>query len=424
MTAKRMRSFGLYLAAAAFAAVCITKPTSCGAFEQLARPEFVDPAYWNPPSKNFEIIDWVKWQACKPQIPFVLDYPQRYLQDRGEIFDNFWGRGGNLPDETIAAGFKPQTGNVSDLDLSLFHGILGPHPSSALVPEIFRNKVLWMQGNDMFEYLVSFNRAAWRPNTKEGRAIGLIGAGYDWTYATHARALIGAEYFKDAFLNIQMSPDGKWVKLFKINVLDPYDPELEGDWIDMYIVQEGDVFYDSKGNILDYVKPGDIYRLTWHNQGNPYLCDADKLSFSYFARTVASLDEATGTITAVSPGYDDLIKAVTAQPPKDVEAATNDFTTSETMTDEEKFDFLVTYEPDRQMYLSSPPPPFGEVIDAIGSEEGGPGADEVEETTSDDPSNSDFMASSEASFVPSHVFTSIFIFSFFAPMTLSLSHNL
>merc|ERR1711966_418175 len=74
----------------------------------------------------------------------------------------------------------------------------------------------------------------------------------------------------------------------------------------------------------------------------------------------------TGEITTVPRNYDDLVTAVTADPPAEVEALTQGFTTSANLTSVEKYDFISDYEPDRLMYLSAPEPPFGDIIENIG----------------------------------------------------------
>merc|ERR1711957_951343 len=68
----------------------------------------------------------------------------------------------------------------------------------------------------------------------------------------------------------------------------------------------------------------------------------------------------------VPRNYNDLVTAVTAEVPAELSALTEDFTTSESMTQKDKFDFISMYEPDRQMYLSAPEPPYGYVIEKIG----------------------------------------------------------
>ena len=76
-------------------------------------------------------------------------------------------------------------GTVTDPAMGLLKGLLGPRPESSVIPEPFRNKLLWMQDNWVPELLVSFNRAAWRTNTEEGRVIGLTQISQDWTYSTN-----------------------------------------------------------------------------------------------------------------------------------------------------------------------------------------------------------------------------------------------
>ena len=339
------------------------------------RAEFLDPNYWHPLNPNFEIIDWERWEACEPVVPLRYDPPQRSqpsvdpdVPDLGEIFDASlffqWGRQDQLSDEVIATGAKPTVGNVTDPDMGLFRGLLGPRPESSVVPEPFRNKLLWMQDNWIFEYLVSFNRGAWRTNTPEGRVIGLAQLSLDWTYSATELPFGIATTQMNSFLNFQMSPDGKWLQLYTSSQMT--DPEgAPGKWLAMYIVQEGDVFTDKDGNVLEWVQPGDIYRLEYGDTRDPYKCK--EVTYAYFPRVVATLDKATGVVTTVPRNHGDLIAAVTAEPPAPLAARTDNFTTSANLTQPDKFDFVSTYEPDRQMYLSSPEPPYGAIIEDIGA---------------------------------------------------------
>jgi len=332
------------------------------------RPEFLDPDYWHPKNKNFEIIDWEKWKACNPFVPFQYDNPLREAYDMGEIFDASpivqWGRQDQFSDEIIATGAKPMVGTVTDPEMGLFKGLLGPHPDSSVIPEPFRNKLIWMADLFANEYLASFNRGAWRTNTPEGRAIGVMPIGQDWTFSTTQLAFNQAVAQKDRFMNFQMSPDGKWIKFFSSG--HPNDPEAEGTWGNFYIVQEGDVFTDRDGTVLEWVKPGDTYRISTLNQKDPYFCKEEDIRMTYFPRVVATLDEETGDITTVPRNYDDLFTAVTVEVPAELEVKTNGFTTSENLSVVEKHDFIEMYEPDRQMYLSAPEPPYGDVIENIG----------------------------------------------------------
>lgn len=346
-----------------------TTATPLGEDPSLYRSEFLDPSYWHPATSNFEIIDWERWEAAcgRDRVPFTYDPPQRKTFSTENIFapgPAQWGRLDNLPEEVIATGAKPSVGYVSSPDYGLFYGILGQAPDPTLVPEPFRNKLIWMQDNVGGEYLNSFNRAAWRHNTPEGRVTGLFLTGTDYTGATHETAFALAESkFKNQFVNFQVSPDGKWVKLFNIPA-DPNDTEIDSAWFDMYIVQEGDVFTDMDGNVLDWVKAGDIYRLTVEGRMDPYKC-YDNHRYSYFMRIVATIDEETGVITPEYPHYDALIEAVTSEPPKELKEATNEWTDSSSMTQQEKFDLLTDYEPDRQMYLTSPLPPPAVMLDDL-----------------------------------------------------------
>jgi len=328
------------------------------------RSEYLDPSYWHPKTKNFEIIDWDKWEAnCGDSVPFTYDPPFRATFTQ-KVFTGptQWGRLGNLPEEEIATGAKPNIGYASDPDYKLFYGILGQAPDPSLVPEPLRNKLLWMEENVVSEYMNSFNRAAWRHNTEEGRVTGLFLTGDDYTVATHEIGFVTAPAAANTFVNFQASPDGKWIKFFKIPD-DPNDPEQESKWFDMYIVQEGDVFTDRDGKVLDYVQPGDIYRLEFEDKIDPYVCSYT--TYQYFMRAVATIDEETGVITPNQPHYDDMMNAVLNEPSDEFKEMTKNYTDESMMTSQDRWDFLTTYEPDRQMYMSSPPPPPASLLDDL-----------------------------------------------------------
>jgi hypothetical protein len=342
-----------------------TTATPLGEDPSLYRSEFLDPSFWHPATSNFEIIDWERWEACDHEIPFMNDPPFRENFSQA-IFDQNpfkWGRIDNLPEEVIATGAKPSIGYVTDPEYGLFYGILGQAPESSLIPEPFRNKLLWTQENVGAEYLNSFNRAAWRHNTPEGRVTGLFLTGTDYTGATHETAFaIADRAFKNQFVNFQVSPNGKWIKFYNIPD-DPTDSTIDSNWFDMYIVQEGDEFTDRDGNVLDWVKAGDIYRLEFGDKKDPYHCK--DVTYEYFMRTVATIDEETGVITPEYPHYDALIDTVTNEPPEELKEATSNWTDSSSMSGAEKWDFLTDYEPDRQMYLSSPLPPPASMLDDL-----------------------------------------------------------
>ena len=187
---------------------------------------------------------------------------------------------------------------------------------------------------------------------------------YDWTNSPNSFGFTMADYSKDSFVTFQVSPDGKWIKLFITAV--PGDTEAEGLWLTMYVVQEGDEFTDKDGNILTDVKPGDIYRTTYEGRHDPYECDQTKIMFSYIARKVAVIDEKTGEITVNSPYYEKLVESATIEPPQDIVDATEGLTNDSSMTIEERWDFQVKYLCNTQKYLSSPAPPSGDVIENIG----------------------------------------------------------
>ena len=330
-----------------------------------------------PKSKNFEIIDWKKWEAKNPTPPKVFDPPQRrnsrYLEKaRDDMM--WWHRSTiNSPDTSKGGGVcpKPNTGNISDENLQLFKSILGGNPDSSNVPKPLRNALLWMEHNEAPEALVSFNRFAWRSNSKEGRSVGLGSMRLDWTNSPNAFGQqVLAKSTKDSFLNFQVSPDGKWIKAFVTggNISgDPSDPESLGFWLDMYIVQEGDEFVDRNGVIMADVEPGDIYRITFNDgSGDPYVCGDSNILLTSFARKVATLDEETGDVAIHSPHYENMVKCALRVPSKEMLDLTQDLTDSSLLDSEEKWDFQVTHISDTQIYSSAPTPPFGADIEGLG----------------------------------------------------------
>lgn len=189
---------------------------------------------------------------------------------------------------------------------------------------------------------------------------------YDWTNDPNALGMGFAFASTNMFINFQVSPDGKWIKLYVI-LGDPSDAENdECLWLTMYVVQEGDEFTDKDGNILTDVKPGDIYRTTYEGKKDPYECDHSKIMFAYITRKVAVIDETTGEITVNSPYYEKLVESATSDPPQEIVDATEGLTNDSSMTTEEKWDFQVKYISNTQRYLSSPVPPSGDVIENIG----------------------------------------------------------
>lgn len=328
------------------------------------REEFLNPAYWHPKCKYFEIIDWDKFSAQNPSVPKKFNPPQR---KNSKLVTSpkfsWWNRSklGAPPDGSEKWG-KTQTANIDDPNLELLKGILGPNPDSSKVPEPFRNSLLWMEGNEAPEELVSFNRAAWRSNTKEGRAVGLSDMQTDWTNSPNA---IGAMFSQGAWwINFQVSPDGKWIKLFVIKG-DATDAKSEGTWLTMYVVQEGDEFTDRDDNILTDVNPGDIYRVTFEDKSDPYECDHEKIVFSYITRKVAVFDEETGEVKVNSPYYERLVECATSEPPKEIVDATDGLTNDSSLTTEERWDIQVKYISNSQKYNTAPAPPPVDLIENI-----------------------------------------------------------
>ena len=255
---------------------------------------------------------------------------------------------------------KPEEGKINDPDHALFKGILGLNPDSSKVPRPFRNRLFWMENNDAPEELVSFNRAAWRSDTKEGRAVGLSCMNYDWTNNPNERGFAFASK-TNYFINYQVSPNGKWIKLFVITG-PPSNPKIEGLWLTMYVVQEDDeITQDGKK-----IKAGEIIRVTYKGKKDPYDCDHSNMIFTYHPLTVAMIDEDTGEITVDSENYEKLKYGATRCHREIVDVSDEELKdTPCSMSMVDRFDFQVKYVSNTQMYKSSPTPPSGDIIENL-----------------------------------------------------------
>lgn len=236
--------------------------------------------------------------------------------------------------------------------------MLGPNPDSSKVPEALRNSLFWTQHNNAPETLISFNRYAWRSQTEEGRVIGVGYLGTDFTNDTTAFGAGFSFFGKGRFANVQMSPDGKWILLNTFS--DPRNTEEECNNLLIYVVQEGDVFKHTTGDPIDYVKPGDIMRLTYNGSN---VWDTSNLSYAYFPRRVAILNEGTGEVTVNSPHYDELIEKATNRPGECCETCC--YTCTCCKSGEERWDFQVNHISDLQVYKRSSTPPSGETIERL-----------------------------------------------------------
>jgi hypothetical protein len=350
------------------------KMTSNQSASAKHREEFLNPDFWHPKAKNFEIIDWAKFEATNPIVPKTFDPPQRYAFFRGMSFMPLWWWNRSCLFQPIAlclhsscCAVKPEMERISggvggDPNTNpLFQKMLGPNPDSDKVPAPLRNQLFWTENNIAPETLISFNRWAWRSNTQEGRVIGLGPLNNDWTTDVSCFAFGFSVGVKDRFMTVQASPDGKWLALAGGADLTNADGEVT--YIFMYVVQPGDVFKDVTGKVLTHVKPGDIVRLSW-DPLNPYDTDPSKLEYMYFPRKVATLDEDTGVVTVNLEHYDDLLKHAT-HGASDKACQTCCFLCACCMTGEERFDFQVENISDRQVFAVAPVPPSGEVIDRL-----------------------------------------------------------
>ncbi len=319
---------------------------------------FVDPLYWNPKCKGFQLMDWEKWESLNPTVPKIFDPPQRYgyLRELRSIPLWWWNRSCYFRPCAPCVRKKPESARISDDSQVLIKKLLKPSPNPDVVPEALRNKLFWTENNVAPETLVSFNRWAWRPQSKEGRVIGLGNLKYDWTNDPTCWGGLFTHFLENRFATVQMSPDGKWIVLTSFD-----DPGIEGkvSYIHIYVVQTGDEFKTPDGKIIDYVKPGDIVRISW-DSNDPYAC-GDNPNYMYFPRAVATLKN--GVAVRNEEHYGDLLKRATNDPDKCVE--TCGYCCSFGMSGEDRFDFQVNNVSDEQIFASSPDPPTSEKIDRL-----------------------------------------------------------
>ncbi len=101
---------------------------------------------------------------------------------------------------------------ISDVESgALVTKLLGAHPNSEVVPEAFRNKLIWTKDNIAPETLISFNRWAWRSQSREGRVIGVGHLRDDWTNDASCLGLAFANLLNSRYANVQVSPDNKQI---------------------------------------------------------------------------------------------------------------------------------------------------------------------------------------------------------------------
>lgn len=323
-----------------------------------------DPASWHPKCKNFEIFDWKKWEEKNVSIPFTYDPPQRYSYYQGWTsgFLFWWHRSCYL--QPLGCMFhgsccatKPQVGKLTDPSNKVLKELLRPNPDSTKVPKSLRNSLFWTQNNNAPETLLSFNRYAWRSQSETtGRVIGVGTLGEDFTSDATTIGAVFSYITATRNINVQQSPDGKWFLL--TTFADPQNTQEECKFIFIYVVQEGDVFRTREGDLIEHVKPGDIMRLTW-NTSDPW--DTSELTYAYFPRRVAILDDNTEEFILNSPHYDALIEKATAEPGKCIETCC--YCCMFCSSGPERWDFQVNHISNLQQYAQSRTPPSGEVIE-------------------------------------------------------------
>lgn len=323
--------------------------------------EYLDPLYWKPECENFELVDWGRWESLNPTVPKVFDPPQRYRYLRGCSFIPLWWWHRScyfLPCvSTITDLSKPKKGRISDARKDLFQKLLKPSPNPDIIPEPFRNKLFWTENNIAPETLISFNRWAWRSQSEQGRVIGLGNLKYDWTNDPTCFGAIINFGQRNIFGVIQMSPDGKWVLLSTFT-----NPRSRGKvtYFHMYVVQKGDEFKTPDGETIEFVKPGDLVRVSW-NAKDPYEFDNDNVDYMYFVRTVATLEN--GVVVKDAENHGDLLDRVNNK--AEMGRQTCCYCCNCSMSGEDRFDFQVANISDKQLFASSPEPPKSEIIDRL-----------------------------------------------------------
>jgi len=188
--------------------------------------------------------------------------------------------------------------------------------------------------------------------------IGLGNISTDWTNDPSCLGVSLSFYLATRFISIQQSPDGKWIILGTFS-----DPTETGEvtYMHMYVVQEGDTFQNWKGETMDYVKPGDIIRLTWDTT-NPYECRPDKLSYQYFPRIVATIND-EGQVVKHKENYQELLKRATNSPGLCCETCC--YSCMCCSSAEERFDFQTSNISDSQIFESAGAPPASAMLDRL-----------------------------------------------------------
>ena len=324
--------------------------------------QYVDPEFWNPKCKNFEIMDWDKWASKNPTPPAIYDPPQRSnLSGIKSIPMYWWARTWFFQPVAFLLHstpcFKPEMERISDG--TLFPRLLTFNPDSKNIPQALRNHLLWTEDNIAPETLVSFNKWAWRSQSEEGRITGVGTLQYDWTNDASCFGLIFAWYGKRRFTTVQVSPDEKWILL---GTLSKPDASSEASFIWIYVVQEGDEFKDRNGTPLNVV-PGDLLRLSWGDGSDQYECDNNNLQYSYFPKKIATLNEDTRKIEIDPVYHESLVQKATNKPNKALETCC--YTCTCFMSAEERFDFQVSNLSDLQVFDCAPEPPSSEILERL-----------------------------------------------------------
>eukprot|EP00931_Biecheleriopsis_adriatica_P115789 TRINITY_DN91541_c0_g1_i1.p1 TRINITY_DN91541_c0_g1~~TRINITY_DN91541_c0_g1_i1.p1 ORF type:complete len:321 (+),score=65.57 TRINITY_DN91541_c0_g1_i1:40-963(+) len=138
---------------------------------------------------------------------------------------------------------------------------------SPMSPEFLRG-VFWQRDSSSIETLVTFQEANWT-----SPKLALKQQIYNWTFTPMWLSYLINWGRANFWLRIEVSPSGKWM--------------LFDDDQFCYTVQPGDTFKDSKGKVLDYIRPGDMMRINFDDARDP----SKGVSWQYLVQRVAYLDQ-------------------------------------------------------------------------------------------------------------------------------------
>lgn len=115
---------------------------------------------------------------------------------------------------------------------------------------------------------------------------------------------------------------------------------------------------DRDGNPVPDVNPGDIMRLSYGDNMDPYDCDPDKIELCYLMRRVATYNEETGKVDKNPSQFERLMAKVNEPLPVGLENVSD-------LTHIERFDLSRKTFCDLQIYNTAPVPPTGDEIENL-----------------------------------------------------------